>query len=65
MAKYRIVKMAGYEQSYKVQQKFFRFFWATIYSFLSLEEAEDYIKMDIRQDKIRQENKKDIVIKEY
>jgi hypothetical protein len=30
-----------------------------------LDEAEDYIKMDIRQDKIRQENKKDIVIKEY
>jgi hypothetical protein len=30
-----------------------------------LEEAENYIKMDIRQDKIRQENKKDIIIKEY
>ncbi len=65
MAKYRIVKMAGYEHSYKVQQKFWGLFWATIYSFLSLDEAEDYIKMDIRQDKIRQENKKDIVIKEY
>jgi hypothetical protein len=65
MAKYRIVKMAGYECSYKVQQKFFRLFWATIYSFLSLEEAEDYIKTEIRQDKVRQENKKDVVIKEY
>ncbi len=65
MAKYRIVKMAGYEQSYKVQQKFWKLFWATIYSFLSLDEAENYIKTEIRQDKIRQENKKDIVIKEY
>jgi hypothetical protein len=65
MAKYRIVKMAGYEHSYKVQQKFWKLFWATIYSFLSLEEAENYIKTEIRQDKIRQENKKDIVIKEY
>ncbi len=65
MAKYRIVKMAGYEHSYKVQQKFWKLFWATIYSFLSLDEAENYIKTEIRQDKIRQENKKDIVIKEY
>jgi hypothetical protein len=65
MAKYRIVKMAGYEHSYKVQQKFWKLFWATIYSFLSLEEAENYIRTEIRQDKIRQENKKDIVIKEY
>jgi hypothetical protein len=65
MARYRIVKMAGYEYSYKIQQKFFMFFWITTYRFLSLGEAENYIKMDIKQDKIRQENKKDIVIKEY
>lgn len=65
MTKYRIVKMAGYSRTYKIEQRFFRFFWITVYRFLNLEEAESYVESMMRMDREKEENKRDMIVKEY
>ncbi len=64
MARYRIVKMKGYSNQYRVEQKWF-IFWITRYDFLSLNTAEQYIKLDMETDKEKRENPKNIVVKEF
>lgn len=59
MAKYRIVKLAGYENLYKVQKRFLWFFWCDDTDTFSLKQCEKHIEREIGIS-----GKKDTVVRE-
>jgi hypothetical protein len=69
MAKYRIVRQAGYIDRYKVQTKILGFLWIRISRNCSLKEAENFVDYEIRYDKRikegRESNPRDTVVREY
>jgi hypothetical protein len=68
MAKYRIVKVAGYAGLYRIEHKinFVLFYlWCDMCGTMTLRECETYIEYLLERDKIAAENPKDIVVKTY
>jgi hypothetical protein len=61
MAKYRIVKLGGHDNAYRVQKKFWGFYWGDDTGmFFSLKGCEEYV-----QKQLQFTRKKDIVVREY
>lgn len=68
MTKYRIVKLGKYKEAYKVQERYYFFFWIDIFGGLlpcTLEQSERYIENRIEQEIIEKQNPRDIVVKKY
>lgn len=57
--------MAGYDNSYAIQERIFLFFWYTRCSFLDLDYAEFIFGDYIKSDKIKRENPRNVTIKEH
>ena len=65
MTKYRIIKVKGFENSYKIQKRFLFMFWVdeTLLSDLSF--CEWKLNELIKRDKAKKANPKNIIVKEY
>jgi len=65
MTKYRIIKVKGYENSYKLQKRMLFIFWVDETLLNDLEFCEWKLNELIKRDKAKKANPKNIIVKEY
>lgn len=68
MANYRIVRAKGYADAYLIQKKILGWFWIAYDGgilYHSIKTCEEKIKWIMNWEKIKKDNPKNVVIKEY